>query len=509
MKTLFRFAIVLAATPLFAQPGTLDPTFGIGGKAIATVPGNYSSGECIAEQADGRIIVGGATPGFALLARFNTDGTLDNSFGNNGLVLTDVDQSNDFVGAVAVQPDGKIVAGGVRFNNTSDGQAIVMRHLPNGSLDNSFGTNGIRTLSISGALDSFVKAIALQPDGRIAVFGEYWTGSVWESYAMRLNSDGSTDSGFGTVQLDVSAPGGSDTSTDMTLQSDGKLLLCGSVESPAGGGMYLVRLNANGSFDSSFGTGGKKVFDIGAGGSDKAYSVRVQADGRILLCGVVDASDGYRIGVARLLADGNLDVSFATTGTALFNLGVDDWATPSLTLQPDGKIIMATANNTSNAPRVKVVRMLPDGSLDAAFGTNGIGTSNATSGNNDETAVRSHFLSDGGIAVAGFVDTPNNIQVAVWKFRSGVNVGLDETNTDHALMIAPNPVHDRITLRSEMALDLQAPITVRDLTGKTIEMEAIRSAHSITLDAAHLPSGPYFVTVQTKAGLMRARFIKN
>lgn len=507
MKPLVSSLLLLAACSALAQPGTLDPTFGVGGKAIATVPGNYSSGECIAEQADGKIIVGGATPGFALLARFNADGMLDNSFGNNGLVLTDVDQSNDFIGAVVMQPDGKIVAGGVRFNSVADGQAIVMRHLPNGSLDNSFGTNGIRTLPISGALDSFVKAIAMQPDGRIAVFGEYWTGSVWESYATRLNSDGSTDNSFGVVQLDVSATG-SDYSTDIALQPDGKLLLCGSVESPAGGGMYIVRLNADGTFDNSFGTGGKKVLDIGGGGTDEAYSVRVQPDGRILVCGVVDGPLGYRIGVARLLADGTLDASFATAGAAQFNLAVDNWATPSLALQPDGKIIMATANNTAPAPRVKVVRMLADGTLDAGFGTNGIGTSNATSGNNEEAAVRTLFLSDGGIAVAGFADTPNNIQAAVWKFRSGVNVGVEEMGASPVIAILPNPVSERFTLSLSEPIGLAAPVSVRDASGRSIAVSFTRASHTLTADASHLPSGIYFVTVQTAAGTRTARFIK-
>ncbi len=494
-------------TCLCAQPGTLDPLFGINGRALAVVSGNFSSGEAIAEQADGKIVVCGATPGFALLARFNTDGTLDNGFGTNGIALTDVDESNDFVGSVAVQPDGKILAGGVRFNALAFGQAMVMRHLPNGNLDDTFGTGGIRTITFSGNSPSYIQGLALQPDGRIAVCGERYADGYWESFVLRLNADGTTDNGFGIVQLDI-ATSGDDNATDITLQSDGKLVLCGSVVSGAGGGMFVARLNPDGSFDGSFGTGGKLVLDIGGGGSDRGRSVRVQPDGKVLVCGVLDTDNGYRIGVARLLASGTLDNSFGSNGAAQFNLGVDDWALPSLALQPDGKILIGTDNNAGNPPRVKVIRLLPDGTLDPSFGTNGIGTSNATSGNNNETAVRTIFLQDGGIAVAGFVDTPNNIQVAVWKFRSGVNVGVEEVPESGSLRISPNPVEELLTVHLPNNFDARTLIVVRDMTGHEVPVAILKAQGQTVLDATGLSSGAYIVSIIHGATIYSSRFIK-
>ncbi len=505
-KSLTLFAAI-ACGSMHAQPGTLDPTFGIGGKAIATVPGNYSSGECIAEQADGKIIVGGATPGFALLARFNADGTLDSGFGTNGLVLTDADESNDSFGAVAVQPDGRIVAGGVRFNNASDGRAIIARYMPDGTLDNGFGTNGIRTINIAGALDSFVKALAVQPDGRIAVLGEYWTGTTWRIFVTRLLATGVPDGNFGLLQP-VIVPGNNEYAGDLALQADGKWVICGQSQSPGNGGFYVARIDPDGLFDSSFGTTGSWFVDLGLEDEDLVRSVRVQPDGHIVLGGIIRQGGAYGVLVVRLLPNGVMDPAFGNFGYVSIPIAIDDWALPSVALQPDGGILVGVDNNTSNAPRVKVARLLPDGQLDAGFGTNGIGTSNATTGNDDEYAVRTHFLADGGIAVAGFVDTPNNIQVAVWKFRSGVNVGVDEAEALRALSILPNPVQDSFTLRTEAPIDPAAPIMVRDASGRAMEVSTTRTAHAISIDAARLPSGPYFATAGTTAGPITARFIK-
>ncbi len=507
MRILTALLLTSCSVAAIAQPGTLDPTFGTNGRALAVVTGNYSSGECIAEQTDGKIIVGGATPGYALLARFNTDGSLDTGFGTNGLVLTDVDASNDFIATVSVQPDGKIVAGGVRFNAAADGQAIVIRYTPSGTLDAGFGTNGIRTISFSGTTDSYIKALRRQTDGRIVACGERYTGSEWESFVLRLNSDGTTDNGFGTVQLDIST-NGDDNVTDLVLQNNGRIVVCGTVQSATGGGIFVARLNANGSFDNTFGSGGKQVLDIGGGGSDAGYSVRVQDDGRILVSGVIDTENGYRVGVARMLANGTLDGSFGTNGSVLINLGIDDWALPTLAMQPDGKILVGADNNVGDPARVKVIRLLTDGTFDATFGTNGIGTSNATIGDDYEYAVRTLFLSDGGIAVAGFVDTPNNTQVAVWKFRSGVNVGMDEAREEDGLQVVPNPVDASFDLIVPGRIDPDASFTVLDMKGRVVPAEMVRHDGRTAVDVSHLPSGTYQLTLVDKGGRRSVRFIK-
>lgn len=500
-------ACSLYSAALVAQPGILDPTFGVGGKAVAPMAGTYCSGEAIAEQADGKIIVVGATPGNAMLARFTVAGSLDPTFGTGGIVLTDVDASNDFVGCVAVQPDGRILAGGVRFDATASGKAIVMRYTSNGTLDNSFGTAGIRTLAMTAA-SHFVKGIALQSDGKIAVCGERWTGSVWQAYATRLNANGTDDAAFGNVQLDLAA-GGEANATDMALQGDGKIVVCGNGGNSANAGMFAVRLNSDGSFDTGFGIGGKVLLDQGGLDQDKAWSVRVQADGKILLGGLTYDDGGYDPAVVRLLPNGMLDSGFGTNGVVEIPLAVDDWAAPSLALQPDGKILLGVDDNLANTPRTKVVRLLPDGTFDAAFGIAGIGTSNATSGsNNSEYAVRTHFLADGGIAVAGYADGPSNTEMALWKFQSGVHVGVQERGMTRALAITPNPVQDRFIVSGPTPLDPHAVVSVHDLCGREVPVVTMRAGHGITVAAGTLRAGTYTVSLATDKGRSTAHFIK-
>ncbi|MBK8530467.1 MAG: hypothetical protein IPL64_01060 [Flavobacteriales bacterium] len=147
MRTFQLFsALLFPVAAAVAQAGTLDPTFGTGGKAVANVPGTYCSGQALAQQADGKILVCGQTPGLTLLVRFNADGTLDTGFGTNGLVTTDVDASNDYIGSIAVQPDNKIVVAGNKFDALANGTLIVMRYSADGDLDNSFSSDGIAEL---------------------------------------------------------------------------------------------------------------------------------------------------------------------------------------------------------------------------------------------------------------------------------------------------------------------------------------------------------------------------
>lgn len=510
MKAPFLLSASLFTLLAAAQPGTLDPTFGINGRATAGVSGTYCSVEALAEQADGKIVVAGSTPGFALLVRFNASGSLDSGFGTNGLVLTDVDQSNDFFSTVAIRPDGKIVAGGVRFNNASDGSAIVARYNADGSLDSGFGTNGIVTLSIPlpGTLDSFVRRIVLQPNGHIVVLVERYTSTGWTACLVRLNGNSGAQEGFfGVVPLEV-LPGADHYPLDVTLQADGKIIACGYAESPTGGGAFAIRVDTDGLIDETFGSAQGVLLDLGAQDQDQAHSVHLQPDGKVLLSGLIEDAIGYGVLVARLLPNGTLDATFGNGGFVKLTLAVDDWAVPTLDLQPDGRIVVGVENSEATNPRVRVFRLLPDGALDSSFGTNGVGISNATSGNNGEWATRTLLLSDGGIAVCGYVETPNNQQAAVWKFQSGLNLSVGDGPAAEAFRVAPNPVTDELMVEGMGLSHAQSVLTVRDMTGREVLVDADRQVDRIIVDASRLPAGAYTVTITTSAGQRSARFIR-
>ncbi|MBK7383298.1 MAG: T9SS type A sorting domain-containing protein [Flavobacteriales bacterium] len=500
------FALLTVAT-IAAQPGTLDPSFGTNGKAIANVPGTYCSGQAIAEQADGKLLVCGQTPGSTLLVRFNADGSLDGTFGSNGLVLTDVDVSNDYIGSIAVQPDGKIVVGGNKFDALANADVIVMRYLPDGTLDASFSGDGIADFSI-GTWATYATGLVVQPDGRIVICGDRYVGPGWESFLTRFNTNGSWDSGFGTVQLDMAATS-SDNLHDIALQPDGKILVCGTSLDASDNHVAIARYNADGTIDTGFGTGGKLMLSPGGSGDDRANSLRVQPDGRILVTGISGDGNDFGIGVLRLMPDGTNDASFGTGGFALIPFGADDWTQPSLALQSDGRIVIGADNTSASTPDVKVIRLNADGTLDSGFGTNGIGTSNATSGNNAESAVRTLFLQDGGIVVAGYAEASNpSLQLAVWKFLSGVNVGLaEQARRPDQLALAPNPAQDRLVIRGAH-IQRGGSIAVHDQSGRQLTVPTVINTDHALVDVSALAPGSYTITVRYEDSIMTQRFIK-
>jgi len=509
MRTFQLFsALLFPVAAAVAQAGTLDPTFGTGGKAVANVPGTYCSGQALAQQADGKILVCGQTPGLTLLVRFNADGTLDTGFGTNGLVTTDVDASNDYIGSIAVQPDNKIVVAGNKFDALANGNLIVMRYSADGDLDNSFSSDGIAELVFPNS-DSYATGLALQPDGKIVVCGERYAGSAWESFVTRFNPDGNWDGGFGTVQLDM-GPNSSDNLKDIALQPDGRIVVCGVSLDAFDQRIAVARYNTDGTLDAGFGTGGKLLLAPGGFGDDRANSVRIKPDGKIIVAGISDNDSGYDVVAIQLNVDGSFDGTFGTTGVAVIPFGGSDWTQPSLALQPDGKIVIGVDNTDATTPRVKVIRLNADGSLDNSFGTAGIGTSNATPGNDDESAVRTLFLADGGIAVAGYAEASSPpIQLAVWKFLSGVNVGVaDIRDHDQPFVPTPNPVDRFFTLTTDVNLPAGSAITIRDIHGRVVLLPYVRNIGSIVVDASSLPPGAYAVSIQHVRGERTVRFIK-
>jgi uncharacterized delta-60 repeat protein/uncharacterized repeat protein (TIGR01451 family) len=279
--------------------GTLDVTFGIGGK-VTTDFGlfPFEWAHAVVLQPDGKIVVAGtATPqpgpfDFAV-ARYNLNGTLDTTFGTGGKVTTDLAPpfgSTDFAYAAALQADGKIVVGGFSSGNGLD--FALVRYTANGSLDGTFGSGG-RVLTNLGGDQDEVHALALQPDGKIVAAGKSGNQCCLGSFSFalaRYTTGGSLDSTFGTAgKVTTDFAGSHDAAHGVLVQPDGKILAVG--ESLPGGAVpgasfdfALVRYEPAGSLDPSFGTGGKVITDF-PGRNDHAYAAALQADGKIVAAG--------------------------------------------------------------------------------------------------------------------------------------------------------------------------------------------------------------------------------
>jgi uncharacterized delta-60 repeat protein len=331
----------------FTRRGALDTSFGTGG-TVGTDIGGWDEASALAVQPDGRLVAAGRTIAcnfvhldFAL-ARYLPDGTLDPSFGTGGKVTTRFDR-NDGATAVVVQPDGKLVAAG-RAGGDENSDYALARYLPDGTLDTSFGTDGKVTTDLGGF--DVVNALVVLPDGKLVAAGSAGRPSdgTSESALARYLPDGTLDPSFGTGGTVRTDRGGS--ANALVVQGD-KLVAAGdgfgtSVD------FLLARYLPDGSLDPSFGTGGTVTTDFG-NSLDEANALAVQGD-KLVAAGSGrggDTAESWDFALASYRPDGTLDTSFGTGGTVTtdFGGGLDDEAR-ALAWQADGELVAAGVANS-------------------------------------------------------------------------------------------------------------------------------------------------------------------
>jgi len=277
--------------------GSLDRSFGNGGIVTTTFPeGSYAFD--VALQPDGKIIAAGTVfvdfnPGdisdtdFAL-ARYNSDGSLDTTFGNGGTLMTDFFGNEDDAFSVLIQPDGKIVAVGSANNPASYYDFAAVRYLSNGTIDTTFGVAGKVSTDFGDQNFDRARSAALQSDGRIvaAGFAISQNGGVQNFAVARYTSNGILDttfSGDGKTQIDFGNC--CQSATKLLLQSDGKIITVGGSNGESGDDDFLLaRLSPRGSLDNTFGVGGQVRTSFGDlnGGANGAA---LQSDGKIVAVG--------------------------------------------------------------------------------------------------------------------------------------------------------------------------------------------------------------------------------
>lgn len=336
----------------FNENGTLDTSFGGGDGIVTTSFGHETQrASSIVIEPGGKLLVSGDAGGEFALARYNSDGSFDTSFGgSDGEVTADVPNTSGFrswSGSMALLPSGKIVLGGNVFANEPEvaepWHMAVARFTTSGSLDTSFGTNGT-TVGPRGNM----YGLAADASGRLLAAG--W--SNYEFTVARFNADGSLDTSFGNagmVSLDLSESGSK--AADVLVQPDGKILVSGY-----GVGMTLARFNENGSLDTLFGGGdgiatptfASPCCDIGS-----AIALALQPDGRIVFAGQLRPSENEfkdEWAVARLYSNGVPDKSFGAGGlvTNAFEGGAYENYASGAALQADGKIVAVGSSGSPN-----------------------------------------------------------------------------------------------------------------------------------------------------------------
>lgn len=376
------------AVTRFNSNGSFDDTFGGHGMLNEGIVMGSTLYLASALQPDGKLVTAGYTfngknNDFAL-ARYNTDGSLDATFSNDGKQVTDVMKANDTAYAVLIQNNGKIIVAG----------SAIARYRSDGSKDVSFGHNGIIT---SGNW----KSAALQSDGKLVVAG---------SGIARFNTDGSPDLSFGNNGI---VSGGHWYA--IAMQADDKVVVAGGVRD-----FEIARFNTDGSSDNSFSEDGFESTHIyeNPGAEENLYigyarAVVIQGDGKIVLAG--DWHNNYRgytsyFGLARYNPDGSLDDSFGQDGKLL---SIRGYAT-SLVLQQDGKIIAGGSSNDENqiinntASDFALARYNTDGSLDPEFNGSGFQITPVSSAYN---IIQSLAFSSNRLYATGHGKFPNNLGI--------------------------------------------------------------------------------------------------
>jgi uncharacterized delta-60 repeat protein len=368
----------VGALARYTARGRLDPGFGVGGRVLTNFGLGASAVRAVAIQADGKTVVAGGSwdprrtsaSRFAL-ARYTVRGHLDPTFGRGGRLLTrfGTGRNSASVDALAIQPDGKLVAAGRWSRTPIDGPVrfALARYTVRGKLDPSFGQGGKVVTSFGAYSDAYAAALAIQPDGKLVVAGTDLTDTRGERgyFAValaRYKTGGALDPSFGAggrVVARINEYGSG--ARAAVLQADGKIVVAGA----AGDVPVLLRYTAGGKLDPSFGTRGMATV------SHFVDGLALQQDGKFVAISSVDGSNSRRdprdIAVSRYTPNGGFDPTFGRGGTTVTDLGAGAIAN-AVALQTNGKIVAAGTRDGSD---FALVRYLASGKVDGDFGRGG------------------------------------------------------------------------------------------------------------------------------------------
>lgn len=375
-------AFAITPTLLTAAPGSLDTGF----KSIGIVTKEFGGTEslcAVAVQPDGKIVAAGTTDvsGHAdiLVVRYLPNGTLDPTFSADGSEITNlVGTSNETVTAMVIQPDGKIVVVGYTDANTGIHQDMFAARLnANGGLDTNFGYNGKYTINPATSSDDKASGVVILPDGKIVIGGSTRTATSTSFALAKLTVNGVLDNTFSGDGYQEIAAGYSECHA-MTLQPDSKIILVGESKTSGFEDFVVARCNSDGSLDTTFSNTG--VVKTSIVGKDAAYATTLQSDGKILVAGY--ANGGTDSVAVRYLSNGMLDTSFSGDGIYQNSFGgLSNFR--AVVVAADGKILLGGSSGTLAGRNSTLVRLNTDGAMDTSFDSDGYVITNVNPASGD------------------------------------------------------------------------------------------------------------------------------
>jgi uncharacterized delta-60 repeat protein len=505
------FCITLLCVQIcYSQPGSLDPSFS-GGFVITDIGESASSVHSIVLQKDGKIIVTGRTfSKSSVLIRYLENGTIDSSFGKNGIVLFTFDSTDTYIASASILQNNRILVAGStpEYNENTQQRGnnfFVARYLSNGDLDSTFGNNGrLHTPITSPQTHGYWgQSLLVQTDEKFIISGEH-SGASRNGVIIRYNYDGTIDSSFGNNGI-VDCKGEDNFHLSLQLPG-GKLLFGGSNNNP----ILLMRLLGNGKIDTSFSKDGYySFFSLAPGASynNSSFSdFAIDANGSIFVASTVDTNPIFGgkpdFGIGKIKPSGGLDTSFGTQGAVITDLASKYESVFSLVVQPDGKPIVIGTSGGSCA----LIRFLPNGTVDSSFGSNGIALNYYRWYIEQYGGQPSVLQQDNKVVVAGIhVDSNQNYTIAVARYLLGEYSNVSQTvSPKKNISLYPQPANDMIHF-GELESSGRYMVKVYDMLGKKcIDIESEVPSANIS----QLTPGYYFLHVRTSSQTYSSPFIK-
>lgn len=495
-----------------------------------------------------------------------SDGTLDTSFGTNGKVTSDIYGFADEINGLAIQSDGKVLAAGFCRTSVDNQDFCVTRYNVDGTLDTSFGTNGVVSLDIrdGNTKDDVAVAVLIQSDDKIVLAGYTDANSSTSPYyfaLVRLNSDGSKDNSYATDGVLTFSFGDDAKAYNAIIQDDNKVLIVGELEGDSSKKKLfaVARIDATGSLDTEFSVDGKQTVNIGDS-YDEAHAVAIESDKKIFIAGRGE----NHMSIVKLTESGDLDTSFNTNGIVTTDIdGTEDGFRAVLPLDDDKILGIGVTYRGSNDRDLALIKYNVDGTIDTTFGTDGIIYTDIDNGSEDivqsailqkngkylvsgslysngtsysfiirynsDGTLDTSFSSDGKVIVSygsSFHSAKSIILQDDGKVLIGGKVGQDHSNTsDFAIArfnnqvlgvhkfdadlfsLNPNPTNHKLNIQSKLPIN---EYVIYDLKGRKVISEKMNSTSikKTTIDVSKLNIGVYLIKLKSALSYSVVKFVK-
>jgi uncharacterized delta-60 repeat protein len=497
--------------PIFAlaqNPGNLDQSFGDNGFVTIDIDGQglLDRVSKLSQQPDGKTVFVGAirnasgTQSDFLLGRINTNGNLDTAFGSNGTVTMDLGGDSESLSGIFIDNEQKILAVG-----TSDEiglyKHVLLQFNENGNLNLTFGDNGMiynSPIPSGSVLTSF----AVDNEGNLFITG---TGNG-DLLIVKHAPNGIPDNTFGvsgSVTHDLGST--NESATKSIIQNDGKIIIAGN-QLESSEDVLIVRLLPDGALDLSFNTIGWINLSLSEW-VDRVTDIVLLPNGKLLAIGSVSEGIGldYEIFALRLMPDGSYDNSFGTNGIARYDIGAGDDYASTVELQPDGKALIGGGINENNKIANEdflVMRINEDGSLDQSFGNNGVVVTEISS--SYERIIDMELQSDGMLVVAGTAKIGSSEDVALARYHTGLNISVPEVADQTEISVYPNPATETIMVKSESRM---RSVELLDALGRSVLLHSV-NANQLQLDLSKIPDGIYLLRASDGERVFTKKVVK-